>query len=117
MLSLTPQMKILLAYHPIDFRKGIDSIVSLCRNHLQVDPFCGTLFVFRNHKANAVKILVYDGTGFWLCLKRFSSGRLAWWPQDSKQSLSPLAVQQLQVLLYQSNPSLIDWTKDFRKLS
>ena len=34
---------------------------------LHEDPFTGTVFVFRNRRATAVKVLVYDGQGFWLC--------------------------------------------------
>jgi transposase len=37
------------------------------RAELADDPFGGTLFVFRNRRASAVKLLVYDGRGFWLC--------------------------------------------------
>ena len=80
MIQLVPQLKILLAYEPVDFRKGIDSLVALCKTRLDQDPFSGTLFVFRNRSGTALKLLVYDGQGFWLCLKRFSKGRLHWWP-------------------------------------
>ena len=78
MIQLVPQLKILVAYEPVDFRKGIDGLVAVCRQHLQQDPFSGCVFLFRNRAATAVKLLVYDGTGFWLCLKRFSQGRLRW---------------------------------------
>ena len=81
MIQLVPQLKILLACQPVDFRKGIDSLVALCKGALAQDPFTGTLFVFRNRSGTALKLLVYDGQGFWLCLKRFSQGRLHWWPQ------------------------------------
>jgi len=38
----------------------------------------GTVFVFRNRRRTAIKALVYDGQGFWLCHKRLSSGRFRW---------------------------------------
>ena len=66
MLQLTPQMRIYLAVQPVDFRKGIDGIAHVCRRTLDVDPFSGGVFVFRNRKRTALKILVYDGQGFWL---------------------------------------------------
>lgn len=69
MLQITPQMKILVAVAPADFRKGIDGLVRLCKESLQQDPFAGAVFVFRNRRANAIKALVYDGQGFWLCHK------------------------------------------------
>src|SRR3954462_3715446 len=80
MLQLVPQLRILLAVTPVDFRKGVDSLAALCRDQWQQDPFSGTLYVFRNRAATALKLLVYDGNGFWLCLRRFSSGKLLWWP-------------------------------------
>jgi len=60
MIQLVPQLKILLAYQPVDFRKGIDSLVALCKGPLDQDPFSGTLFVFRNRSGTALKLLVYD---------------------------------------------------------
>jgi IS66 Orf2 like protein/Family of unknown function (DUF5372) len=70
MIQLVPQLKILLAYEPVDFRKGIDSLVTLCKTRLDQDPFTGALFVFKNRSGTALKLLVYDGQGFWLSRKR-----------------------------------------------
>ncbi len=72
MIQLPPQLSIMLAYEPVDFRKGIDTLAALCRHRLNCDPFSGTVFLFRNRRATALKLLIYDGQGFWLCLKRFS---------------------------------------------
>ncbi len=60
MIQLTRHMRILVAIEPADFRKGIDGLAAVCRGHLYEDPFSGTVFVFRNRRATAVKILVYD---------------------------------------------------------
>ncbi|MHB1313454.1 MAG: IS66 family insertion sequence element accessory protein TnpB [Gemmatimonadaceae bacterium] len=66
-------MKILVAVQPVDFRRGIDGLARLCQEALQHDPFAGAVFVFRNRKATAVKLLMYDGQGFWLAHKRQAS--------------------------------------------
>jgi transposase len=112
MLQITPQMKILVAVEPADFRRGIDGLVQLCRQALQHDPFAGTVFVFRNRKATALKVLMYDGQGFWLCHKRLSQGRFPWWP-TATGGVQPLAAHQLLVLLAAGNPThtgaLPDW--------
>ncbi len=81
MLQITPHIKILVAIDVVDFRKGIDGLVAFCKKTLKQDPFSGTLFVFRNRRATAVKVLVYAGQGFWLCQKRLSSSRFGNWPQ------------------------------------
>jgi transposase len=117
MIQLVPQLRILLACEPVDFRKGIDSLVALCKNQLQQDPYHGTLFVFRNRSGTALKLLVYDGQGFWLCLKRFSAGRLRWWPRSSDTLLHPLEAQQLQVLLYNGLPDQASFADNWRKLT
>ena len=44
MLQLTAGQRILLALEPADFRKGIDSLVALCKSKLKEDPFSGTVF-------------------------------------------------------------------------
>jgi len=66
MLQLTPQSRIFLAIEPVDFRKGIDGLVVVCRRVLREQPLSGAIFVFRNRTATALKLLVYDGQGFWL---------------------------------------------------
>jgi IS66 Orf2 like protein len=73
MLQITPQMRILVAVEPVDFRKGIDGLAQFCRQALGEDPLGGALFVFRNRRGTAVKALVYDGQGFWLCQKKLES--------------------------------------------
>jgi transposase len=117
MIQLLPHLRILLAFEPVDFRKGIDSLVALCKNSLDEDPFSGTLFVFRNRSSTSLKLLVYDGQGFWLCLKRFSQGRLRWWPSDSDSPLHPLEAQQLSVLIYNGLPQQADFLQPWRKLA
>src|SRR5882724_3226051 len=75
MLQITPQMRILAAIEPVDFRKGIDALAQLCKQKLETDPFSGCLFLFRSRSATAIKIWVYDSQGFWIAQKRLSKGR------------------------------------------
>jgi transposase len=116
MIQLVPQLNILLAYEPVDFRKGVDSLVALCRTRFDQDPFSGSLFVFRNRSGTALKLLVYDGQGDWLCLKRFSKGRIRWWPEDQDAPLHPLEAQQLSVLLYNGLPEQAGFASQWRKV-
>ena len=104
MIQVTPQMKILVAVKPADFRKGIDGIARLCREALSADPFSGTAFVFRNRRAKAIKILLYDGQGFWLCHKRISSGRFHLLPYGNGQGATAIEAHQLQVLIFAGDP-------------
>jgi len=116
MLQITPQMKILLAVEPADFRKGIDGLARLCKESLRHDPFDGAVFVFRNRRGTAIKALVYDGQGFWLCHKRLSEGRFPWWPSapDQDAKAKTLAAHQLSVLFSAGNPTRTDAAPDWR---
>jgi len=89
MIQVTPQMRILVAIEPADFRKGIDGLARVCREALHSDPFSGCVFVFCNKRRKAIKILVYDGQGFWLCQKRLSKGKFPWWPQSASYEPNP----------------------------
>jgi transposase len=102
-IQITPQMRILVAIEPVDGRKGIDSLARLCQDKLQADPFSGCLFVFRSRRGTSIRILVYDGQGFWLAQKRLSQGRFVWWPSGQEAS-RVLQAHQAQLLLAAGNP-------------
>ncbi len=99
-----------------DFRRGMNGLKALCLSLLQEDPFAGTFFVFTNRSKTALKILVYDGQGFWLCLKKFSKGKLPWWPKQPTPSFS-LNPSQLQILLSQGDPSVVQISPDWRSVT
>jgi transposase len=102
MIQVTPQMRILAAVEPVDFRSGIDGLARICRQKLREDPFSGSVFVFCNRRRTAIKILVYDSQGYWICHKRLSEGKFRWWPGG--EVLSELAAHELLVLLWNGDP-------------
>lgn len=116
MIQITPQMRILIAVFPVDFRKGIDGLAKICKYKMQSDPFSGQVFVFRNKKKTAIKILMYDGQGFWICQKRLSQGTFKWWPSSSNVQVSKLAAYELQLLLFNGNPDAADVAPEWRKI-
>lgn len=102
MIQLTPQMKILVAVESVDGRKGIDSLARLCQEKLAADPFSGYVFIFRSRSGTAIRLLCYDGQGFWLAQKRLSRGRFEWWVKG--QTSRELEAHQAQLLLAAGNP-------------
>lgn len=116
MLQLSPQSRVFVAVEPADFRRGIDGLATLCRQRLQENPMGGAIFVFRNRRGTSLKLLCYDGQGFWLCQKRFSQGRLNWWP-TSAQTRERLAARELQILLWNGNPKAIELAEDWRRVA
>ena len=115
MIQIAPQMRILVAVEAQDFRKGIDGLARVCREELQADPFGGALFVFRNRRGTAIKILVYDSQGFWLAQKRLSRGRFHWWP-TSAMAAATLEAHQLQRLIMAGDPAAPDVAPVWRRL-
>jgi len=115
MIQITPQMRILVAVEPTDFRRGIDGLGGVCRRELEQDPQSGCVFVFRNRRGTAIKCLIYDGQGFWLCQKRLSKGRFRWWPEGN--GMRELQARELQVVLWNGNPSRAKMGPLWRPLS
>jgi len=111
MLYFSPQVKIFLANKPVDFRRGIDGLGGICRNALNQDPLDGAVFVFINKRRNSIKILAYDGQGFWLCTKRLSVGRFKKWPE--KEIVSNC---ELLTLIWNGNSEAASFSTPWRKL-
>jgi transposase len=109
-------MRILLAVEPVDFRKGIDGLAGVCRQKLAQDPFAGYLFVFRNRRATSVKVLVYDGQGFWCCQKRLSTGKFFGWPHGANP-VETLAAHELQLLLWNGDPKRVRVAAPWRQVT
>lgn len=105
MITITPHMRILLAVEPADFRRGIDGLAQVCRQKLGSDPLGGALFIFVNRRRKSIKILGYDGQGFWLAQKRLSTGHFVWWPRAGQEPTFSLDAYQLQLLLWNSDPT------------
>jgi len=117
MIQVTPQMRIRVAIEPADFRKGIDGLARVCREVLDGDPFSGCVFVFCNKSRKAIKILVYDGQGFWLCQKRLSKGRFPWWPQSVSTPTKAFQAHQLAVLLSGGDPAAAKGVTPWRRVN
>ena len=117
MIQITPQMRVLVALEPVDFRNGIDGLSHLCRALLLENPFSGTVFVFRSRAAKAVKLLVYDGQGFWVCQKRLSHGRFRFWPSSGNASTCLLWAHEFQALMWGGDPALAQAAPMWRQVS
>jgi transposase len=98
MLNMTARSRIYLCSSAVDFRKGLDGMIGHCRNKLARDPSDGAIFAFINRDRTRVRLLTYDGTGYWLCMKRLSEGRFMDWPA-SKEDLATIDAKRLLLVL------------------
>ena len=117
MIQITAQMRVLVAIEPVDFRCGIDGLARQCRVVLKTDPFSGAVFVFRNRRRTSLKLLVYDGQGFWLCQKRLSKGRFRHWPSQGATGARELEAHEISVLLRGGDPSMLDAAPVWRSVN
>jgi transposase len=98
MIPVTASTPIMLAVEPVDFRRQMDGLIAHCRQALSINPVTGTFFVFINRARTMIRVLVYDGNGFWLMTKRLSKGKFTGWP-TSGTALSALSAKALMQLL------------------
>ena len=117
MIQLTAQMRFFVAVAPVDFRRGIDGLCRLCRELLSADPFSGTVFVFRNQRGTSIKLLTYDGQGYWLCQKRLSQGKFEHWPEAHGDVQRELLAHELSVLLAGGDPSRTHAAPQWRRVA
>jgi transposase len=116
MIQLTPQSRIFLATEPVDVRKGIDGLGAVGRQCLGDNPLEGAVYVFRNRSGTALKLLLYDGQGYWLCMKRLSQGRFHWWPRTPDARV-PLSARELIILLWNGDPERARMAQDWRRVA
>lgn len=96
--------RIYLAAQPVDFRKGMDGLAAHVANHLDLDPFCGAIYVFRSRRADRLKLLVWDGTGLVLVMKRMQGVRFTW----PKPQAGPVTLTKVQ---FDALFGGVDWTR------
>ena len=99
MLTLGPSIKVYLARGTTDMRKSFDSLAGAVRELLAQDPLSGHLFVFCGRRRHLVKVLYWDGTGFWLVAKRLARGTFAWPEREDTSSAIELRADELGALL------------------
>jgi transposase len=97
MVSLPTSVRIWLATQATDLRKSFDSLAELVRRQLERDPLSGQLFVFRNKRADRVKLLYWDEDGFVIIYKRLEAGTFRF-PQDDAAGVE-IRAADLQMLL------------------
>ena len=91
--------KVFLACGATDGRKAINGLSLLIQSSFQLDPFDTALFVFCNKNRNRLKILEWDGDGFWLHLKRLERGHFKWPGTADDEKIMNLSETELSHLL------------------
>jgi transposase len=117
-IHITAQMRVLVlvAIESVDGRKGIDSLVRVCQEKLSEDPITGCVFVFRSRRGTSIRLLSYDGQGYWLAQKRLSKGRFTWWPEANSPA-KRLEAYEAQLLMVAGDVSRVRAAPMWRRVS
>lgn len=116
MLQLTPQSIVYVATKHVDFRKGIDGLIGVCRQKLELEPLSGSIFLFYNRTRTTIKIIAYDGQGFWLCMKRLSEGKFKYKLPTTSTTHQQICYRSLQIIINNGDPISAGLGKDWRSV-
>lgn len=119
MIQIPANATILIMHDAVSFRNGIDGMAAIVRVVLRREPMDGAFFVFRNKMGHSLRVLCYDGSGFWLCTKRLSKGKFngAWPKGDGTESCSPLLARELQILIWGGSPASCAFPELWRRVA
>jgi transposase len=99
MLSLTTSSKIYVYMPVTDMRKGVHGLSGIVRSEFAADPTDGSLFVFVNRRRDRLKILYFDGGGFWLYYRLLEAGTFEELKNPNKSSYLTIDATELSMLL------------------
>ena len=91
--------KVRLACGATDMRKSIDALSALAQESFKLDPYGDTMFVFCNRSRDILKILEWDGDGFWLHTKKLEQGRFTWPDTAGDTATMELTHRELEILI------------------
>jgi len=104
-LTLPPTVRIFLAPGATDMRKSFDGLAGAARQILRLDPLSGHVFLFSNRRRTMVKLLLWDGSGFWVFAKRLERGTFAWPAPEAGRDHVELRNEDLALLIGGLDPA------------
>lgn len=120
-LPITPGLRVYVAPGVTDMRKSFNGLMAATREVLDADPLSGHLFAFCNRRRTLVKLLLWDGTGFWIFAKRLERGTFAWPKLAEGEKKISLSGEELAALLggFALDPSTRRrwWGREKRRLA
>jgi transposase len=117
MFGIGVATKVYVAPGPTDMRKGFEGLYGLVRESLGVDPLSGHLFLFANARRTRLKVLVWDGSGLWVCAKRLEKGRFRWPRASVEQQSVVLSHEELGLLLNGLDLARVNRQRWYRKVA
>lgn len=97
MFRFDDNLKVYLHRDPVDFRYGMNSLSILVEQSMRLNPMDASLYVFGNRRRDRLKILAWDGSGFWLMTKRLEADHFIW--PSNKAEVVTMTTTVLHALL------------------
>lgn len=105
MLTTAPHIQIFVYVPAMDMRKGFNGLSGVVRGEMQADPADGSMYLFVNKRRDRLKILYFDGGGYWLFYRLLESGTFE--PFATSDSSRPLQFDSTQLAMLLSGVSLV----------
>ena len=99
MIHPPASVRVYLCLSPCDMRRSFDGLHALVRDHLQLDPLAGHLYLFANQRRDRLKILYWDRDGFAIWAKRLEAGTYAIPGGEPGSRRLEISVEELGALL------------------
>ena len=115
MIHPPASVRVYLCLSPCDMRRSFDGLHALVRDHLQLDPFAGHLYLFANKRRDRLKILYWDRDGFAIWAKRLEAGTYAIPCGEPGSRRFEISVEELGALLSGINLSNATRRKRYRR--
>ena len=99
MIGSTRNIRVFAYGAPADLRKGFDGLAGLVQGEMGRDALSGDCFLFTNRNRTRAKVLVWDGTGLCIYMKRLEEGRFACLWRDDDGDDVELSQSELSLFL------------------
>jgi len=99
MLNFSHQTRVFLFLEPVDMRKSFRGLCQLAESVLEEDPASGHWFAFVNRRGDRLKLLGWDGQGFWIWYKWLESGAFQKPTADPTRTQMEIDVTQLSLII------------------
>jgi transposase len=115
MIHLPASVRVYLCLSPCDMRRSFDGLHALVRDHLQLDPFAGHLYLFANKRKDRLKLLYWDRDGFAIWAKRLEAGSYAIPCGEPGSRRIEITSEELSALLSGIDLSTVTRRKRYRR--
>lgn len=96
MLDLAGGTTVYLACGATDLRKSYHGLAAIIKLKFKLDPYSRCMFAFCNRRRTSIKILQWDGSGFWILMKRLDKDSFHW--PDTSDELQKVTLKEMHWL-------------------